>query len=208
MKELALTVLTLPLRAPAPKGNPSAGLSREAGDAAQVVERGWTQLSARAGEGDPAAANILALAPEISLDACRRALDEIGAEAAADDVSARIYAAALREFAAERLHPCIGLLAALMFEAEPGADPLIGLAICAMRLERFAEADMLAAESIRKGSKHPRVFCVAAVCRLQAGGKSEAMDLLALASRLARRDPEFRDDLRIAQRLLISLHYG
>jgi hypothetical protein len=56
--------------------------------------------------------------------------------------------------------------------------------------------------------KHPRAYYITGFCELQRGNRKNAQSHLAMAARMARRRPEFRDDLRAAQRLLLILHYA
>jgi hypothetical protein len=112
------------------------------------------------------------------------------------------------EFGASRAESAAILLSSLLFEDELGPDPTLGLAICAVRLGRLNEAFALATESLRRGSKHPRAFCIAGLCELDRGDRGAAQHHLAIATRVARSRPEFRDDMRMAQRLLLILNFG
>jgi Flp pilus assembly protein TadD len=207
IKELVRRELRLPPFSPAVSEFVQQTASPEgAGCAADFVDRGLATLCARAATGDVAATQVLALFPDLSAEDCRAALAK-GALAGAPDLTAAIYAAATEEFDAGRLRNAIGLLASLISQTESDIHPLVGLAVCAIRMERFNEADLLASESIRRGFKHPQLFCVAGLCRLESGDRDAAMDFLARAARAARQSPEFREDLRFAQRLLISMHY-
>ena len=100
------------------------------------------------------------------------------------------------------------LLAALLFEDKHNPDPALGLAVCAVRLGRTEEAYVFAMESLRRGGKHPRAFCIAGLCELEMGDRNAAQHHLAVATRLARARPEFREDMRMAQKLLLILNFG
>ncbi len=173
------------------------------------VDRGLTRLVEEAARGDVAAAAVLALSPDGTVSQFKKSLAAISAQERPDgDPVQDIYDLAAEEFAAGRAEAAAGLLASLLFAENLEPDPLVGLAVCALRLGRHDAARLLALESVRRGGKHPRALCVAGLCELEKGEKSVAKDHLALAARLARRNPEFREDLRIAQRLLLTLHYG
>jgi tetratricopeptide (TPR) repeat protein len=87
------------------------------------------------------------------------------------------------------------------------ADALLGLAVCAVRLERFDQAQSLAFERLRLGQDHPRALCIVGLCELKRGDRRTAQSYLAAAARLARRNPAFREELRASQRLLILMHF-
>lgn len=118
------------------------------------------------------------------------------------------YRLAMGEFGANQADRQIILLSSVLFEDELGLDPALGLAICAIRLGRLDEALALATESLRRGSKHPRAFCIAGLCELDRGELSAAQQYLAIATRVARSQPKFRNDMRMAQRLLLILNFG
>jgi hypothetical protein len=56
--------------------------------------------------------------------------------------------------------------------------------------------------------KHPRAYCIAGFCELERGNRKAAQSLLALGARIARKRPEFAEDLRAAQRILLILHFS
>jgi hypothetical protein len=119
-------------------------------------------------------------------------------------------------------------LADLTDRSQPVADPALRAQIFSERLEtdeddpesalELAEraarsgcrkdAFLFAQESLRRGGKHPRAFCIVGVCELAWGERAAAQQHLAAATRLARSRTEFRRELRIAQRLLFILHFG
>jgi hypothetical protein len=187
----------LPEASRAPGGD---GDSPERIDAEASVAR----LKAAAAAGDPPAQMILAL-----LSGCaehlKTAFDSaIGAGAA--EASA-LYAAAAAALDAGRADTAVGLLAALLLDDARAPDALLGLAVCAARLDRLDAASLFAEAAIARGSKHPRAFCLAGLGALDQGDKAAGRHRLALAARLARRDPKFQSDLRAAQRLLLMLHF-
>jgi hypothetical protein len=80
--------------------------------------------------------------------------------------------------------------------------------VCGTRLGKFDEAFILATACLNLSVEHPRAFFVARFCKLKRGNRKAAQSPLATAARIARKLPEFRADLRAAQRLLLILHFG
>jgi hypothetical protein len=119
-----------------------------------------------------------------------------------------LYALAAEEFGAGNARHAAILLATLFNKAMDEAEALSGLAVCAASLGLFAEATRLAGECLKLPQKHPRAYCVAGLCELEAGNRKAAKSFLALAARLARTRPEFRKALQAAQRLLLILHFA
>lgn len=105
-----------------------------------------------------------------------------------------------------RLNEAVILLLALAVAPSGRADGLLGLAVCAARLERYVDARVLALASRDAGAGHPRALCVAGLCALRQGDRRAAQSYLATAARVARRRTEFREDLRLAQRQLLLMH--
>lgn len=100
-------------------------------------------------------------------------------------------------------------LTALLLLATHGttrADAAIGLCICAWRMGRDELAFDLAVEALALSPGHPRACLVAGLAQLRRGQRRAAQTYLAAASRSARRKPDYRDDLREAQRSLLLLH--
>lgn len=118
----------------------------------------------------------------------------------------RAHAAAL--VAAGDIGGAINILCALMDWPAARDDALLGLAICAVRIDRHDEALALALAYLKLGGKHPRAHCIVGVCQLRNGERRAAQNHLAIAVRAARGDATFRDELRAAQRLLIVLNFG
>jgi hypothetical protein len=87
------------------------------------------------------------------------------------------------------------------------AEALSGLALCGARLGKFDEALRLATECLKLPVKHPRAYCIAGFCELERGNRKAAQSFLALGARIARSRPEFAEDLRAAQRVLLILHF-
>jgi Flp pilus assembly protein TadD len=99
------------------------------------------------------------------------------------------------------------LLATLQHLKIGEAEALSGLALCGARLGKFDEALTLATECLKLPVKHPRAYCIAGFCELERGNRKAAQSFLALGARIARSRPEFAEDLRAAQRVLLILHF-
>lgn len=110
---------------------------------------------------------------------------------------------ALRE--GEVAEASLGLVS-LLPSSGTRADGLLGLAVCATRLNRFDDALELALQSRRCGNRHPRACYVAGLAELERGNRAAAQGYLACASRLARRDLSHAEDLRMAQSRLLMMH--
>lgn len=108
---------------------------------------------------------------------------------------------------AENRHGEAALLLSMMLGWKAGLfDGLAGLASVAASLGRVEEARYFAGEAIKTGVRHPSAFCIAGLMDLEAGDRRSAQGRLAIAARLARSDPRFRDDLHAAQRALLLMH--
>jgi len=192
-----------------------------------LVAAARAALERRSADRDAVAVAALSLAPAWPDDALRAAWDASDAREVAPsakttpsragrdapvtdaerDVGA-LYERALLEIEAERFaFAAILLLPVLHLEAGK-ADGMVALAICGIHVGNFDAARDLAMECTRLPEKHPRAFSIAGFCELQRGHRKAAQLLLAQAARLARRRPEFREDLRAAQRLLLILHFA
>lgn len=158
-----------------------------------------TRLAARSEAGEAVAQAALELAA-----AAGTGMSEMPATATLSD----LYAAAESAFATGDFAKAIGPLCTLLGLEGGQDDAALALAICAVRLEAFDQALPLAAESLRHGSRHPRAFCIVGMCELLRGNKPAAQENLALATRMGRNHPEFREDMRLAQRLLLIRHFG
>lgn len=85
---------------------------------------------------------------------------------------------------------------------------MCGLAMCALAGNRLDEADAFALASLDSGGAKARAYCIAGYCALARGNRRSAQTLLATAARIGRRNPLDREDMRLAQRLLLTLHFG
>jgi len=117
-----------------------------------------------------------------------------------------LYGYAHDAVSAGRFDDAIVALGLVASSATGRGDGLLGLAICAVRLQRYEAARALAAESLKHRPNHPRACCIIGLAALERGDRKIAQHQLAMAARMARRQPEFRDELRAAQRLLLMMH--
>lgn len=85
------------------------------------------------------------------------------------------------------------------------AVALLGLAACACHQEDYKTAHVFAEASIACNEPHPRTHLIAGYSALRSGDKKTAKRQLALAARLARGDPQLRDEQRCAQRELLLM---
>jgi predicted Zn-dependent protease len=104
--------------------------------------------------------------------------------------------------------PAAALAALLALKATPnaGARAARGLATLALRHARDDAALLLAEKGLSLAPGHPRDSLVAGLVELQRNHRRSAQVHLAAAARNARHRPEFREDLRLAQRALLLLH--
>ena len=119
-----------------------------------------------------------------------------------------LYDQAVAAVAADRVDQAIVLLGALLNWKTSEADALLGLAVCAAQLERYDEALVFATERLKHAADHPRACFIAGLSELKRSDRRAAQNYLAAAARMARRRPEFREDLRAAQRLLLTMHFA
>ncbi len=130
-----------------------------------------------------------------------------------DEVEARHMAPFLHDLAVENLRDnqverAAVFFATLLHLKTEEMEALSGLALCGVRLGQFEEALLLANECLKLPEKHPRAYCIAGFCELERGNRKAAQSLLALGARIARNRPEFAEDLRAAQRVLLILHFA
>ncbi|GJD91449.1 hypothetical protein BHAOGJBA_4997 [Methylobacterium hispanicum] len=177
---------------------PESGLGRAAETGAAAARHETVALILGAAQ-DAAAAEAVAGAVE-------RLLAQHGTPAAGPPGEGVPYARAAQAVAEGRLSEALTLLAPLAAEPDSRAEAVLGLAVCAARLGCCDEALILARESRRLAPNHPRASCVAGLCELELGNRRAAQGHLATAARLARRDPAFGEDLRLAQRALLLMH--
>lgn len=183
------------------------------------ARRAREQFERRKAAADSVAAAVLAVAPEqwkeSGLSELQKAIaSDHGGEASdlagADDeeVAAFVHDLAVKAFKDGHIAHAVVLFATLLHMARQEAEALSGLALCAVRLDRFDQALTLATEGLNLPEKHPRAYCIAGFCELERGNRKAAQSLLALGARIARRRPEFAEDLRAAQRVLLILHFA
>lgn len=212
-------VISLSLGRPTSGGLP--GAMRTDSSAPDIERRLRAALAAfvaraQAGEAGPrAAVDLLAPGSERQLAAIAV---ELSAHMAGDGPAARPANGALHDLApaayeladvlveAGRFREAATLLCAVAGLPGGDFDGMLGLAVCALRLGRPEVARALSQECLKRDPRHPRACCIAAHCELKRGDRRSAQSYYALAARLARTRPEFRDDLRAAQRALLLMH--
>jgi hypothetical protein len=185
------------------------------------VRAAGAEFQRRLATGDSVAKAILALAAnawaEQELADIGAAIDErrIGgnpvqtsANADTDWIALFIHDLAVEGFQSGHNERAAALFATLLHLEKQQAEALSGLALCGVRRGQFAEALTLATECLKLPEKHPRAYCIAGFCELERGNRKAAQSLLALGARIARKRPEFAEDLRAAQRILLILHFS
>jgi hypothetical protein len=179
------------------QGAPGAGRMTAAGS--DYLDR----LITRSRAGDRAAEAAFRLARDMADDGCEPAG---GAGHDQLDTLADSYAAARSIFDLGDLASAVTVLCRLLARSDAICELPLALAICAARLRKFEAARDLAVASLECNPRYPRTLCVLGICDLLRGSKAEAQGRLALAARLARGHPEYREDMRTAQKLLLIRH--
>jgi hypothetical protein len=171
---------------------PAIGASRFAADRPSLAEPGEAAAGTR---GDLA-----------------RALAAVGAAfgvpAGADrdaPAPAEPYEAALAADAAGNEALAVRILLAAAREPGHEADGCLGLAVLGVRRELPAEARALAERCLALGVRHPRACAVLGVAAMEDGDAENAQTFLAAAARIARGEAAFLDDLKGAQRALLTM---
>ncbi len=160
-------------------------------------------LERRRIEGDDIAAAVLRLLPDWTVEALPVATGDREA------VSARaLYDAAAAELDAGHPERAAARLSGLLDSDVSRADALCGLAVVCMRTQNYDDALVLANKCIELQVTNPRALCIAGFCELKRGNRKAAQTLLARVARIARKLPEFREDMRAAQRMLLNLHFA
>lgn len=215
-------VISLSLGRPTSGGVPGAmRIDSSPPDIERQLRRALADFTGRAQAGDAGARAALELTPPgsdrllggIAVDLAARM--ESAAEsphageaalAASHDLAPAAYEYADVLVEAGRFREAAALLCAVAGLPGGDFDGLLGLAVCALRLGRPEVALALSQECLKRDPRHPRACCIAAHCELKRGDRRAAQSFYALAARLARARPEFRDDLRAAQRALLLMH--
>lgn len=158
----------------------------------------------RAAKHEPAAKAALAMLGDET-----EAIDSISSIVAAADADATgLYGLAVRLDNDGNATGAAGVLAVLAGLSEGSAAGYLGLAVLATRNARMELAADLVAANLESEDRHPRACSLAGIIELAQGNRSAAQALLAAASRIARRRPEFRPELQLAQRALLLMHLG
>jgi Flp pilus assembly protein TadD len=196
----------------------SAGDVRSAGalEAAQVISRVKTardEFERRRTAGDAVASAIWALGANEWADESIAGLESaiagqrVSGDLDQERIASLIHDGAVSGFKTGHINRAAVLLATLQHLRIEEAEALSGLAFCGARLGKFDEALTLATECLKLPVKHPRAYCIAGFCELERGNRKAAQSFLALGARIARSRPEFAEDLRAAQRVLLILHF-
>lgn len=213
--ELVGDVLCLPeLAASQPGADAASPTVAELEALLRGAARDLQSASAQGHEADAAAASLLPADHDALVNKVARA---IGTEAKGstggrtpaghkDALGRLLYRFAMHAVADGDLPETVVALAVLATLPSGRADGLLGLAICALRLHRYDAARTLGLETLKLRPGHPRACCIVGFCELERGDRKSAQHYLAVAARLGRQQPEFREDLRAAQRLLLMMH--
>jgi hypothetical protein len=177
------------------------------GPAGEAAAADLTMIAARAETGDRVAASVIAMLGEAPESAASRFAGLVG-EAGAGTDAASLYERARQLDAAGRTGDAALLLAILSGLGHPQAAGLLGLAVLATRQERMDLAESLVSACLEATERHPRACSLAGIGELERGNRQAAQAYLATASRLARRNPDYRAELQIAQRALLLMHLG
>jgi Flp pilus assembly protein TadD len=196
----------------------SAGDFRAAGapEATQIMSRvraARDEFERRRTAGDTVASAILAVGASAWADdgiadlAAAIAGQPVSGSFGEDRIASLIHDCAVEALKARQVNRAAVLLATMQHLGIEEAEALSGLALCGARLGKFDEALTLATECLKLPVKHPRAYCIAGFCELERGNRKAAQSFLALGARIARSRPEFAEDLRAAQRVLLILHF-
>jgi len=164
---------------------------------------GVAAIAARAKAGDAVATSIIAL---LGGSAGNERFADLLGPAPAITTAAALYDLARRLDAEGRIDDAL-LTLAMLSETDRMAG-LLGLAVLATRQRRFELARPLVAACLEAGERHPRASSLAGIGELELGDRQAAQAYLATAARLARRNPDYRGELQIAQRALLLMHLG
>lgn len=121
----------------------------------------------------------------------------------ADPVAA--YEKGLEEFKSGDITTAVVTFAILSGRPDLRSSCLAALAACACFQSAYHVSLEFAQESLEHKENHPRINVIAGYSALKAGEKKVAKRQLALATRLARGNPQYRDEQRCAQRELLLM---
>jgi hypothetical protein len=194
----------------------------EASQVTSLVREARSEFSQRCASGDSIAAAILLLGQDGWTDEGIAQIQAVIAGASGgrshsaklhdppdvDHVTHFIQDLAVENFQAGQIGRAAALFGTLLHLKTEEAEALSGLALCGVGQNRVEEALMLANECLKLPVKHPRAYCIAGFCELERGNRKAAQSLLALGARIARNRPEFAEEWRAAQRVLLILHFA
>lgn len=119
-----------------------------------------------------------------------------------------IYERAFALFSQKEYGQAMGIFCLIAPLKQKSAGSLIALSACASQQSLFRSGYDLAIGSIKADGRHPRSHLLAGYCALQLNDLRNAKRYLAMACRLARRDPAFRPEQRAAQRQLLLMQFS
>ncbi|MEP3665151.1 MAG: hypothetical protein ABJN42_00280 [Roseibium sp.] len=119
-----------------------------------------------------------------------------------------IYETAYALFSQDEYAQAVGFFSLIASLEGNIAGSLLALSACANRQALYRSGYDLAVASIKANEKHPRSYLLAGYCALQLKEQKSAKRYLALAARLARKDPAYRTEQRAAQRKLLLLQFS
>jgi hypothetical protein len=155
-----------------------------------------------AAKNEPAAKAVLTMLGDLA-----GAIDDT-ATLAADAGKDGLYVLAVQLDGEGKTAAATGVLGVLAGLPGGSAAGFLGLAVLALRSGRIDLASDLLAPSLASEDRHPRACSLAGIIELGRGNRSAAQAWLASASRIARRRPELRAELQLAQRALLLMHLG
>lgn len=116
-----------------------------------------------------------------------------------------VYHLGLMSFKNGQIADAVYAFSVLAAHPERRAPALSALASCACFQEEYRVALIFAQESIACKETHPRTYLIAGYSALKSGDKKTAKRQLALTTRLARGNANYRDEQRCAQRELLLM---
>jgi hypothetical protein len=211
--EIMMSLLTPRAGRAEPAGDFRAAGAPEATQVVSCVRAARGEFERRRTAGDAVASAILAVGAIAWADdgiadlAAAIAGQRVSGSFGEDRIASLIHDCAVDALKTGQVNRAAVLLATMQHLRMEEAEALSGLALCSARLDKFDEALTLATECLKLPVKHPRAYCIAGFCELERGNRKAAQSFLALGARIARSRPEFAEDLRAAQRVLLILHF-
>ena len=171
----------------------------------EFAARGLHAIATGAAAGVKSARCALAMLGDDGETAAARFADLLAASGVVADAHAA-YELARSLDEAGRMADATVVLAVLSGTEAGQAAGMLGLAVLSTRQGRMDVAGDLVAACLETSDRHPRALSLAGIGELQRGDRQAAHAYLAMASRIARRHPDYRAELQIAQRALLLMH--